>query len=124
MTGNEIIDYCLDNRNLTEGELKNKLLSKLSESQPFDHQNDDVFKACGLIESTFVNKDESEKIVVSINMDTLLQFDKISEGVEYLEKHYNKREVSFLAMKFFVGMTMHNMKNDTLAMLMRMLGEM
>ena len=119
MTGNEIIDYCLDNKGLAEEELKNKLLSKLSESQPFDHQNNDVFKACGLIKSTFVNRDESGKIVVSINMDTLLQFDKISEGVEYLEKHYNKREVAFLAMKFFVVM-----KNDPLTMLMRMMGEM
>lgn len=93
MNKNEIIDYCLDNSHLPEEELVNGLMSKLNtrNSEGYNHNENSILAACGLQNSTLVVDDHIEIPTIPDEVTS-----KISTIVEYMEKTYSKRELSFL----------------------------
>lgn len=89
MTKDEIFDWMLDHRNLSDSEFSNKLRSLLvvTNELPYNHEESDIIAACGLQNSTIATE---ERMKVE-------KYNKISQEVEYLEKNYTKREVSYSA---------------------------
>lgn len=91
MTKNQIIDFCLDNHNLTEKELNEKLIQHLKPSEAveeYNHSKNSLLDACGLSKSTNVNKDGFELDVEHMTYG--------SEVVECIENTYSKRELSYM----------------------------
>lgn len=91
MTKNEIIDFCLDNGNLSNEELVSKLSNKLSNEQyvPFNHEDSDVVAACGLKNSKIISGN-----AIAIAADK--EVSTTSELVEYFENNLTKRELAFV----------------------------
>lgn len=94
MNKNEIIDFCLDNGNLSESELERRLLNRLNKSTlpDYAHEEKNVRDACGLNHSTLFSSDGEFNIPDVPEERT----DKVSMVVEYMEETYNKRELAYL----------------------------
>lgn len=94
MNKNEIIDFCLDNGNLSESELGQKLVNKLSKSTlpAYAHEEKDVQDACGLTHSALFSSDGQLAIPDVPEERT----GKVSMVIEYMEETYHKRELAYL----------------------------
>ena len=94
MNKNEIIDFCLDNGNLSESELKRRLVSKLSKSTlpAYNHEEKDVKDACRLNHSALFSSD-GDIAVPDVPEE---RTGKVSMVIEYMEETYNKRELAYL----------------------------
>ena len=89
MNKNQIIDFCLDNGNLSNEELSQQLISLLqkNEHKPYDHDNESVLGACGLEDSKNL---ENGKLILPPK-----DCSKRSQAIEFYEKNLTKRELSF-----------------------------
>ncbi len=92
MTNNQIIDFCLDNKNLTEKELNLQLKNILSKETivPYDHTKDSLLEACGL------DSEKSLKSAAKMFSEVGEKYTSASEFVEQLEETFSKRELSYL----------------------------
>lgn len=91
MTKDQIIDFCLDNHNLTEKELNKKLIQYLEPSEiaeDYNHSKSNLMDACGLSKSKNVSEE-------GLELD-IEHAEKGSEIVEHLENKYSKRELSYI----------------------------
>lgn len=91
MTKNQIIDFCLDNHNLTEKELNEKLIQHLKPSEAieeYNHSKNSLLDACGLSNSKNINEEG-----FSLDVEHMTHG---SEVVEYIENTYSKRELSYM----------------------------
>lgn len=91
MTKNQIIDFCLDNNNLTDKELNEKLIQHLKPSENtegYDHSKSSLMDACGLSKSGNINEEGFQ-----LDMESA---ENGSEVVEYIENKYSKRELSYI----------------------------
>lgn len=91
MTKNQIIDFCLDNHHLTEKELNEKLIQHLKPSEiaeEYDHSKTSLMDACGLSKSRNISEEGFE-----LGMEHV---ENGSEVVEFIEKKYSKRELSYV----------------------------
>lgn len=91
MTKNQIIDFCLDNNNLTEKELNEKLIQYLKSSETaenYDHSKSNLMDACGLSNSRNISEEGFELDIKNVKSN--------SEIVEYIENKYSKRELSYI----------------------------
>lgn len=91
MTKDQIIDFCLDNHNLTDKELNEKLIQHLKPSETveeYDHSKTSLMDACGLSESKNINEEGFQ-----LDMESA---ESGSEVVEYIENKYSKRELSYV----------------------------
>lgn len=91
MTKNQIIDFCLDNNNLTDKELNEKLIQHLKPSETaeeYDHSKSSLMDACGLSKSKNINEDGFQ-----LDME---HAENGSEVVEFIENKYSKRELSYV----------------------------
>lgn len=92
MTKDQIIDFCLDNHNLTDKELNVKLIQHLKPSEiveEYDHSKSSLMDACGLSKSKNISEEGFE-----FGME---HAESGSEVVEYIENKYSKRELSYMA---------------------------
>lgn len=91
MTKDQIIDFCLDNHNLTDKELNEKLIQHLKPSEiaeEYDHSKSSLMDACGLSKSKNINEDGFELGIEHVESG--------SEIVELIENKYSKRELSYM----------------------------
>ncbi len=92
MTKNQIIDFCLDNHNLTEKELNEQLIQHLNPSEiaeEYDHSKTSLVDACGLSKSKNIGKEGFTLEVENVGSN--------SEVVECIENKFSKRELSYMA---------------------------
>lgn len=84
MKQKEVMDYCLDNWNVSEQQFTRNLRRKLENAGKFDHSKENFFEACGLIPSNF---DEIE---------IPMTFKQHSRMVEWLEENFSTREIAVI----------------------------
>jgi len=89
MTSNQIIDFCLDNKNLSEKELNKQLVKLLNNEStvPYDHNKINLIEACGI---------DPEQGIGNNTLFQLKEKSRASEVVEQMENTLTKRELSYL----------------------------
>jgi hypothetical protein len=91
MTKNEIIDFCLDNGNLSDEKLAKELSSKLNNEAhlPYRHEEKSIIAACRLENSPYI--EDGHLDLPHIDGDSC----STSKIIEIYESKMTKRELSF-----------------------------
>lgn len=117
MKKEEIIDFCLDNPELSENQLNQALITKMKSNGSlvkFNHQADDIFEACG------INK-ERETTIKELDVPT---YDKRSEGVEWLTKNFSSVELGIALMNSIQQIQLFEMKHKMMMMFSQLGGKL